>query len=59
MPSTCAYRILSEGKDLEEWHPLVSGKSETVHSAGISIRGRVISESDVLDLDERIIDWID
>ncbi|MDF1719205.1 MAG: YcgN family cysteine cluster protein [Minwuia sp.] len=46
MPSTCAYRLLYEGKPLEDWHPLVSGTPESVHWAGISIRGRSISEDD-------------
>lgn len=46
MPSTCAYRLLHEGKPLEDWHPLISGTSESVHWAGISIQGRSISEDD-------------
>jgi len=55
LPSTCAYRLLDEGKDLPDWHPLVSGKSSSVHKAGISVSGRSISERDAGPLHEHII----
>ena len=59
MPSTCAYRLLSDGKDLPWWHPLVSGDPQTVHMAGISVRHRVLSETEVDEdaLEDRIVDW--
>ena len=57
MPSTCAYRLLAEGKDLPEWHPLVSGDPQTVFLAGISVRGRVIPEKEIDDLEDHIVDW--
>jgi uncharacterized cysteine cluster protein YcgN (CxxCxxCC family) len=57
MPSTCAYRLLRDGEDLRWWHPLVSGRAETVHEAGISVRGRAVSERDVPD--ESLPDYID
>ena len=47
MPSTCAYRLLHEGKKLKEWHHLISGSYETVHDVGVSVRNSTISEFDV------------
>ena len=60
LPPTCAYRLLAEGKDLPWWHPLVSGRPETVIEAGVSVRGRIhASEDDVAveDVVDRIRQW--
>lgn len=57
MPSTCAYRLLAEGKDLPAWHPLITGDPESVVRAGISVKGRVVSVNDVEDIEDHIVEW--
>ncbi len=47
MPASCAYRLLSEGKPLYDWHPLISGTAESVHEAGMSVRGWTVPEFEV------------
>jgi uncharacterized protein len=57
MPSTCAYKLLAEGGDLPDWHPLVSGDPDSVHRAGISVRGKVVPEENAGDLEDYIVTW--
>jgi uncharacterized cysteine cluster protein YcgN (CxxCxxCC family) len=58
LPSTCAYRLVAEGRDLPSWHPLISGRSASVHQAGVSIRSYAIRESESSDLMEHLIEWL-
>ncbi|RVU29539.1 MULTISPECIES: YcgN family cysteine cluster protein [Neptunomonas] len=57
LPPTCAYRLVYEGKDLPEWHPLLSGKDDSVINAGAS----VLSYYEVKDneiSEEQLIDYV-
>jgi uncharacterized cysteine cluster protein YcgN (CxxCxxCC family) len=57
LPQSCAYRLLDEGKDLLWWHPLVSGDPNSIHTAGISVKGRCVPEVGVFDFDDHIVTW--
>ncbi|MDD2760876.1 MAG: YcgN family cysteine cluster protein [Methylomonas sp.] len=58
LPATCAYRLLTDGKSLPDWHPLVSGTSESVKDAGVSICSYAIKEAQVDDPEDHIIEWL-
>ena len=58
LPSTCAYRLLNEGKELPAWHPLLSGSLASVKRAGVSISSYAIKESMAMDLEDHIIEWL-
>ncbi|MEP3891496.1 MAG: YcgN family cysteine cluster protein [Hellea sp.] len=59
MPQTCAYRLVSEGKDLPEYHHLISGSRDSIHEAGMSVQGSVTSEIFVSEDEQitRIVIW--
>ncbi|HEV7634873.1 MAG TPA: YcgN family cysteine cluster protein [Bradyrhizobium sp.] len=60
LPPSCGYKLVAEGRDLYWWHPLVSGDPNTVHEAGVSVRGRVEgTENEIADadLEDHIVQW--
>ncbi len=59
LPPTCGYRLVAEGRDLYWWHPLVSGDPDSVHQAGVSVRGRTVSEASwpVETFEDRLVTW--
>jgi uncharacterized cysteine cluster protein YcgN (CxxCxxCC family) len=60
LPPSCGYKLVAEGRDLYWWHPLISGDPNTVHEAGVSVRGRVQgTENEIADedLEDHIVQW--
>jgi uncharacterized cysteine cluster protein YcgN (CxxCxxCC family) len=59
LPESCAYRLVHEGKDLHDWHHLISGDREEVHRRGYSAKGRTRTEEGVADEDaiDYVMDW--
>lgn len=56
IPSTCAYRLVAEGKPLPNWHPLISGE-KAIDKDTLRLGDRIVSETDVNmdDLESHII----
>lgn len=59
MPKSCAYRLISENRDLPDWHPLVTGNLDSTRQAGHSVAARVVTEASVDedDLPNHITNW--
>ena len=52
LPPTCAYVLRLADKPLPPWHPLLTGDPDSVHRAGVSVRGRVEAHEDEIDIEE-------
>ena len=59
VPVTKLGRLVKEGKDLHDWHHLISGDRNAVHTAGYSCKNRTRTEEGVDDEDafDYVIDW--
>lgn len=57
LPRTCAYRLRADNRPLKDWHYLISGNREAIKHAGVSVAGRVISETEAGPLEHHIVDW--
>ncbi|HIE39921.1 MAG TPA: YcgN family cysteine cluster protein [Thiomicrorhabdus sp.] len=61
LPDTCAYRMLYRGQPLADWHPLLSGSSESLKKAGVGLSAievvvnHTVEASD-LDYEDFVID---
>ena len=58
LPESCAYRLRAAGQPLPAWHHLNTGDPESVHAAGMSVRGWTVSEDDAGDLEFHLIDRV-
>jgi uncharacterized cysteine cluster protein YcgN (CxxCxxCC family) len=57
MPKTCAYRLIRDGQDLPDWHPLVGKDKVTNYKIGEkSVFEKDIDEEDIEDY---LVDWDD
>ena len=56
LPSTCAYRLRNEDRELPDWHYLISGDRDSVHQAGMSVRGWTVTEDQAGELEHHIVD---
>jgi len=59
LPVNCAYRLISEGKELPQWHHLVCGDRNRIHREGRSVLRKVISEEYIhpRQLVEHVTEW--
>ena len=60
LPPSCAYRRLSEGKNLPSWHYLNTGSRQSILKAKKSAAGRCISENEVdpEQIEDYVVRWV-
>ena len=56
LPDTCAYRMLYRGQSLADWHPLVSGKVNSLQQAGVGLSAiKVVVDNGELDYEDYLM----
>ncbi len=48
LPDSCGYKLVAAGKPLADWHHLICGDKQAVHRQGISKRGELLPDSELL-----------
>ena len=57
LPDTCAYRVLLRGDALPDWHPLITGRQQSVSEAKIGLSAiPVVVDNGALDYEDYLID---
>ena len=59
LPKTCAYLWVLKKHTLPPWHPLVSGRLNSVHTFGISVKNRAIPYCQPYNYKDFIVKWDD
>lgn len=58
LPKSCAYKLIDQGKDLPEWHHLLSHSKNSIHQAHMSARDKILAHEDDIKTDEDYLDYI-
>ncbi|MPQ76120.1 YcgN family cysteine cluster protein [Hydrogenovibrio sp. JE_KL2] len=59
LPDSCAYRVIYRGDKLADWHPLNSGKKESVKLAGVGLLAiplLVVDSDEIEDYEDFVMD---
>lgn len=57
LPDSCAYRMIHRRQPLADWHPLITGKRDSVKQAGVGIAAiRVVVDNGQLDYEDYLMD---
>ncbi len=59
LPSTCAYKLLLNGQDLPDWHPLVTGRTDSTYLAAHSLANRRVISGMLAYVDPAAIEIIE